>query len=449
MLWRQEISHQESKRKESQCWEESESDFSGRHTDNFPKETHVVPVMTQLLSENSGAGRRRIGRSSSTASHSKAKQTDGKGQKSSQGSGSKQENSLDKSEIPCRFKFCQNPSCNFWHPSRMSESQVWKRIYVSRQMPFPTSWGRGEVQQKAKEMRRKRLSCFNEGGKLESKHAVTLSKATWNQMKKTGKKGFIARAFPKVLTSWAQSLRAQIWGENTWGDLAPRRCARGEAWDLAKNMYTLRNSDKTIYLCFSWVGKRRNDSGAGTHCFEKARGARIRSWFRSITAHDEQKRIKLRRDGRDSLPTEKCTAVLSLGKLCEDHGYLSGCQRSKATMDHKWEKYFMQNRQFRTSCRSWHRYTEQADQRGQGSIGFLSKKGREGGAFSKLSSTTAGITRGPKMEKTAVKKVLFREVFLSTISQCDAWLLLSVFSCFFFWDSFFGTACLFQGNSAE
>ena len=23
---------------------------------------------------------------------------------------------MDKSEIPCRFKFCKNPSCKFWHP---------------------------------------------------------------------------------------------------------------------------------------------------------------------------------------------------------------------------------------------------------------------------------------------------------------------------------------------
>ena len=55
---------------------------------------------------NSGQGQRRKGRSSSPASHSKAKQTDGEGQQSSQASGSEQENSFDKSEIPCRFKFC-------------------------------------------------------------------------------------------------------------------------------------------------------------------------------------------------------------------------------------------------------------------------------------------------------------------------------------------------------
>ena len=67
-------------------------------------------------SGNSSKGQRRRGRSSSLASHSKAKQTDGEGQKSSQGSGSTQENSSDKSEIPCRFKFYENPSCKFWHP---------------------------------------------------------------------------------------------------------------------------------------------------------------------------------------------------------------------------------------------------------------------------------------------------------------------------------------------
>ena len=70
-----------------------------------------------LACGNKSKGQRRKGRSSSLASHSKAKQTDGEEQKSSQGSGNKQENSKDKSEIPCRLKFCQNPFCRFWHPS--------------------------------------------------------------------------------------------------------------------------------------------------------------------------------------------------------------------------------------------------------------------------------------------------------------------------------------------
>ena len=49
-----------------------------------------------LASGNKGSAQRRKGRSSSPASHSKAKRTDGEEQKSPQGSGNKQENSTDK-----------------------------------------------------------------------------------------------------------------------------------------------------------------------------------------------------------------------------------------------------------------------------------------------------------------------------------------------------------------
>ena len=52
-------SHQESNRNESPRREESrESVSSGRHMDNVQKETHVVSVMTQLASGNSGKGQR-------------------------------------------------------------------------------------------------------------------------------------------------------------------------------------------------------------------------------------------------------------------------------------------------------------------------------------------------------------------------------------------------------
>ena len=95
------------------------------------------------------------------------------------------------------------------------------------------------------------------------------------------------------------------------------------------------------------------------HHFDETRGARIRSRFRSIDAHDEQNRIKLTRDGHSKKvqkpynsvdfdgevrtheeaqvfvhdlnqfvtvqPLEETPAVLSLGKLCEDHGYSYEC----------------------------------------------------------------------------------------------------------------------------
>ena len=84
--------------------------------DNVPKETHVVSVMTHWLLETVAKVRGKKGRSSSPASNSKAKQTDGEGQQSSNESCNEEESSLEKSEIPCRFKFCKNLSCKFWHP---------------------------------------------------------------------------------------------------------------------------------------------------------------------------------------------------------------------------------------------------------------------------------------------------------------------------------------------
>ena len=59
-----------------------ESVFSGKHMDNVPKETHVVSVMT-LQPLETRAERRKV-RLSSPAFLSKAKQTDGEEQKSSQ-----------------------------------------------------------------------------------------------------------------------------------------------------------------------------------------------------------------------------------------------------------------------------------------------------------------------------------------------------------------------------
>ena len=115
-MWKEDQSPRVKKERKPTLRGKWESVFSGRHIDNVPKETHAVSVMTQKASGNTGDGQRRKGRSSSPASHKKAKQTDGEGQKSSTGSGNKEEGSFDKSEIPYRFKFCKNPSCKFWHP---------------------------------------------------------------------------------------------------------------------------------------------------------------------------------------------------------------------------------------------------------------------------------------------------------------------------------------------
>ena len=80
------------------------------HVDIQAETTWTLFRRRLMQFQSCSKGERQEGRSSSPASHSKAKRTDGEGQKISQGSGNKEESSLDKREIPCRFKFCKNPS---------------------------------------------------------------------------------------------------------------------------------------------------------------------------------------------------------------------------------------------------------------------------------------------------------------------------------------------------
>ena len=97
--------------------------------DNLSKGDTCIFSRDSIASGNSGAGQRRKGRSSSPASYSKVKQTDGEGQKTSKESGNKEESSSDKrSEIPCRFKFCKNPSCKFCFKSEKDENMVTNAI---------------------------------------------------------------------------------------------------------------------------------------------------------------------------------------------------------------------------------------------------------------------------------------------------------------------------------
>ena len=84
MLWNEDQLQRVKKETKPTLKGKWESVFSGKHMDNVPKETHVVSVMTLWASGNKGKGQRRKGRSSSPASHSKTKQTDGEEQKASQ-----------------------------------------------------------------------------------------------------------------------------------------------------------------------------------------------------------------------------------------------------------------------------------------------------------------------------------------------------------------------------
>ena len=93
MLWKEEHSPRVKKARKPTLRGGWESVFSGRHMDKVTQETHAVSVMTLWPLETRAVVRAEKGRSSSPASHSKTKRTDGEEQKASQGSSNKQENS--------------------------------------------------------------------------------------------------------------------------------------------------------------------------------------------------------------------------------------------------------------------------------------------------------------------------------------------------------------------
>ena len=88
--------------------------------DIVPKETHVVSVMTQKPLETKAKARDEKG--DRLLLHPTRRQNKRRGTKILKRI-RKKERSLEKSEIPCRFKFCKNTSCNSGS-SRVSKLQV-------------------------------------------------------------------------------------------------------------------------------------------------------------------------------------------------------------------------------------------------------------------------------------------------------------------------------------
>ena len=121
----------------------------------------------------------------------------------------------------------------------------------------------------------KDLSLRKEG-KLGSHHTVPFSKGTWHHIKIRERKG-PSRGTSKVWTSWAWYLRARVWGEVRRRDLAPRKTrprssmGLGQKYEQAQECGESQGNHRTYFRIF--------------------RIARIRSRFRSINAHAEQKKI--------------------------------------------------------------------------------------------------------------------------------------------------------------
>ena len=80
----------------------------------------------------------------------------------------------------------------------------------------------------------KKDSILREFGKLGSNHTVKFSRGAWHHVKIREKKGPSQGMFKNAnLIPWAPKLRTQ---DET---LKQERCARREAWDLAKDAFTI------------------------------------------------------------------------------------------------------------------------------------------------------------------------------------------------------------------
>ena len=201
-----------------------------------------------------------------------SKQTDGGGQKSSQGWGSKQENSLDKSEIPCRFKFCKIPSCKFWHPPVCLNYKSEKGCKHGDKCHFRHVEADGKPNKKSKKGGAKgssailkefihlgcvsqdsspRKSILREPGMLGSKHAVKFSKGAWHQIKLRDRKGPSRGIIPKRAPHERSPCPPKIPGKITRGNLAPRKMRPQSSVGLGEKTFTsprIRTQLRYIFL---------------------------------------------------------------------------------------------------------------------------------------------------------------------------------------------------------
>ena len=126
-----------------------------------------------------------------------------------------------------------------------------------------------------------------------------------------------------------------------------QRCARSKAWNLAKNIYKLKANDKAAYssLADNWVLPSASarepeerefvvDSGGSMHVvsetdrnsLETMRTSRCSTTVRTATGEVRRNKeatvcVKQLDFFVTVMLLQETPAVLSLGKLCEDHGY--------------------------------------------------------------------------------------------------------------------------------
>ena len=201
---------------------------------------------------------------------------------------------------------------------------------------------------------------------MGSKHAVKFSKGTWHQIKirerKGPSRGIVQKCAPHERSPCAPKFEERSQEET----LHQEGCARRAAWDLTKNIYKLKHWEQATFytpteakVMLEHTSKRPEerefvvDSGASTHMMSKKElspdeldtSRRSRTTTVVLTAngevhtHEEAQVFVHDLNLFESVQLlEETLAVLSLGKLCEDHGYsyawVSG-QKPRLTKDGK------------------------------------------------------------------------------------------------------------------
>ena len=180
---------------------------------------------------------RREGQSSSPAPNAKV-QTDGKmpskfkQQREKSPSGTR-------GRIPCPHFFrgkCTYLSCNFWHP------------------PVCLNYKSESGCKNGDKCRFRRV--LRKEAKLGSNHTVQFSNGAWHHIKIGDRKGREA-SFRKCEPHEGNPCAPRFEDRTQDETLHQERCARREAWDLAKQVYKLKNTDKLRFILLLKPGQRR------------------------------------------------------------------------------------------------------------------------------------------------------------------------------------------------